>query len=198
MPLIQCPDCGTDISDSAPSCVKCGRPMETRKPAVSPTPYVSSRSPDSSEPTVSIARILKALSVVAAVVATVILAGTYSRHQSRKWEPSPTQAPPTPDPHAIALERILLVDTKWKTGGFGTTALATFTVLNANPFPVKDLSFECAVYAKSGTPLDSLSHVIYEVVKPDEKRKLPEANLGFINSQGESLACRITGFADAK
>ena len=27
MPLIQCPDCGTDISDAAPSCVKCGRPM---------------------------------------------------------------------------------------------------------------------------------------------------------------------------
>lgn len=27
MPLIQCPDCGKDISDSAPACINCGRPM---------------------------------------------------------------------------------------------------------------------------------------------------------------------------
>jgi len=28
MPLITCPDCQTEISDAAPSCIKCGRPME--------------------------------------------------------------------------------------------------------------------------------------------------------------------------
>jgi hypothetical protein len=28
MPLIPCPDCQTEISDTAPSCIKCGRPME--------------------------------------------------------------------------------------------------------------------------------------------------------------------------
>lgn len=27
MPLIACPDCYTEISDLAPTCVKCGRPM---------------------------------------------------------------------------------------------------------------------------------------------------------------------------
>ena len=27
MPLITCPDCQTEISDAAPSCIKCGRPM---------------------------------------------------------------------------------------------------------------------------------------------------------------------------
>jgi uncharacterized membrane protein YhaH (DUF805 family) len=29
MPLITCPDCQTEISDAAPSCIKCGRPMES-------------------------------------------------------------------------------------------------------------------------------------------------------------------------
>ncbi len=29
MPLIRCPDCQTEISDAAPSCIKCGRPMES-------------------------------------------------------------------------------------------------------------------------------------------------------------------------
>ena len=27
MPLISCPDCGTEVSDQAPACVKCGRPI---------------------------------------------------------------------------------------------------------------------------------------------------------------------------
>ena len=27
MPLTKCPDCGTEVSDAAPSCLKCGRPM---------------------------------------------------------------------------------------------------------------------------------------------------------------------------
>ena len=27
MPLIKCPDCGTEISDQAPTCLKCGKPL---------------------------------------------------------------------------------------------------------------------------------------------------------------------------
>jgi predicted RNA-binding Zn-ribbon protein involved in translation (DUF1610 family) len=26
MPLVTCPDCGTEVSDQAPACPKCGRP----------------------------------------------------------------------------------------------------------------------------------------------------------------------------
>jgi hypothetical protein len=28
MPLIQCPDCGKDVSDMAPACIHCGRPLK--------------------------------------------------------------------------------------------------------------------------------------------------------------------------
>ncbi|HEX7122385.1 MAG TPA: zinc-ribbon domain-containing protein [Gemmatimonadaceae bacterium] len=28
MPLIQCPDCGKQISDAAPTCIHCGRPIQ--------------------------------------------------------------------------------------------------------------------------------------------------------------------------
>ena len=38
MPLISCPDCGREISDSAAACLGCGRPMElgeARQPATS-------------------------------------------------------------------------------------------------------------------------------------------------------------------
>lgn len=29
MPLIQCPDCGAQVSDQAQACIKCGRPLST-------------------------------------------------------------------------------------------------------------------------------------------------------------------------
>lgn len=36
MPLIQCPDCGVDVSDLAPACARCGRPMATLAPPSAP------------------------------------------------------------------------------------------------------------------------------------------------------------------
>jgi hypothetical protein len=38
MPLVKCPDCGTDVSDRAPTCLKCGAP----RPADAPPFAVSS------------------------------------------------------------------------------------------------------------------------------------------------------------
>jgi len=31
MPLINCPDCTTEVSDKAPVCPKCGRPLSAQK-----------------------------------------------------------------------------------------------------------------------------------------------------------------------
>ncbi len=36
MPLIQCPDCGRDVSDSAPSCPGCGKPIANSSRSGSP------------------------------------------------------------------------------------------------------------------------------------------------------------------
>lgn len=37
MALIQCPDCGRQVSDGAPSCPGCGRPIATQGPQVALT-----------------------------------------------------------------------------------------------------------------------------------------------------------------
>lgn len=34
MGLIQCPDCGADVSDMAPSCPKCARPLTLKKTGI--------------------------------------------------------------------------------------------------------------------------------------------------------------------
>lgn len=41
MPLIPCPDCGTEVSDRAPVCPKCGRPIAPPVMPPSPTPFAS-------------------------------------------------------------------------------------------------------------------------------------------------------------
>ena len=37
MALVKCPDCDKEVSDSAPTCPNCGRPMK-EQPAVAPAP----------------------------------------------------------------------------------------------------------------------------------------------------------------
>jgi hypothetical protein len=38
MPLVKCPDCQTEVSDRAPSCPKCGAPINHSQAAVNPQP----------------------------------------------------------------------------------------------------------------------------------------------------------------
>ncbi len=39
MAVLECPDCGGAVSDTAPSCVHCGRPMSSREPEIVPFPF---------------------------------------------------------------------------------------------------------------------------------------------------------------
>lgn len=192
MPLIPCPDCGTEVSDIAPACPRCGRPATA--PVERPAPLSTAAAPV--EP-ISVRRIITGVLVAfGAAFLWFVISVSSGRSTPQVVDPSPR---PTaePDLHALALGRILVKDFAWKTGGFGTVALVTLTVVNANPFPVKDLKFRCEIYAKSGTALGSLSHTVFDVVKADATRKLPEANMGLVDSQAASLSCAVIDFAKA-
>lgn len=39
MALIKCIDCGADVSDAAPACLKCGRPIAAQPAAAPPPPF---------------------------------------------------------------------------------------------------------------------------------------------------------------
>jgi hypothetical protein len=149
-------------------------------------------------PQISPARILFAVVGVFAVTflyVWIITARTSPRPPVETGIPAPR---PTPDLHALGLTRILLSDYTWSKGGFGSIALAKFEILNANPYSVKDLVLRCDVKAQSGTSLGSITHTIYEIVKADSTRKLPEANLGLIDSQASSLSCLVVGYSKAE
>ncbi len=38
MPLVSCPDCYAEVSDMAPTCPRCGRPMRWQQPPWQPHP----------------------------------------------------------------------------------------------------------------------------------------------------------------
>src|ERR1700754_1148677 len=46
----------------------------------------------------------------------------------------------------------------WSIGGFGSVALVSLTINNANDFPVKDIGIECRFSGKSGTQLSTINH----------------------------------------
>jgi DNA-binding transcriptional regulator YdaS (Cro superfamily) len=59
-----------------------------------------------------------------------------------------------------ALNRIKL-DWTWRKGGFGTVAVATFTVVNGNDFAIKDLAITCRFEGNSGTEIGRGSATLY-------------------------------------
>jgi len=45
MPLVTCPDCGREVSDAAPACIGCGRPMESVSAPAEPSAQQDPSSP---------------------------------------------------------------------------------------------------------------------------------------------------------
>ena len=70
--------------------------------------------------------------------------------------------------------------------------LADFTVKNNSIYSIKDFKIECSHYAKSGTLIDTNERTVYDVVPAHAKKKFPEFNMGFIQSQAASSRCDIT------
>jgi hypothetical protein len=94
------------------------------------------------------------------------------------------------DPKQVALRDVKL-DFKWAKGGFGSVMLADFTIDNPTPYTIKDIEVKCVHSAPSGTEIDSNTRTIYEMVKPKSKKVVRGFNMGLINSQASSSACRI-------
>lgn len=90
-----------------------------------------------------------------------------------------------------ASDRLKISGQSWRTGGFDTIGMMTFTVSNENPYSVKDISISCDFYGNSGTLLGSRSHTVYEIVKANTKRTFKAVNIGFIPPQSARGGCSI-------
>lgn len=74
----------------------------------------------------------------------------------------------------------------------------TFVVANKNDQDAKDIAIRCNLYGKSGTKIQTIERVIYEIVKAGKTATFRKINFGFAHSQAHSGECSVIGAAPQK
>jgi len=87
---------------------------------------------------------------------------------------------------------VFVVDFSWEKGGFGSVMLASFTLKNELPWPVKDITVACTLTAPSGTLVSTSLATVYERIDAKQSKHLTEVNMGFIHSQSSRASCQVT------
>ncbi|MEW9623246.1 OB-fold protein [Rhodanobacter geophilus] len=96
MALIKCPDCGQEISDQAPSCIKCGRPL-LKTPSAPPEFTVSRNKPQPKKKSTSLLGWIVVL--VLGWIAYEFIASSYSGYVARsKAYEAQSESPQDPTP----------------------------------------------------------------------------------------------------
>lgn len=169
MAMTKCRECGTEISDEAKNCPKCG----IKNPAGGTSMLV------------------KALGALLAI-------GFISSVFSDKTEQTATTqtqtaavAPPPKDPKKEALKSVTIQDYQWELGGYNTVMMLDVKIKNAGPRDVKDLVIECTNTSNSGTQLAKNKITAFEVVKAGKSIRIRDLNMGFTHSQSARSSCSI-------
>jgi hypothetical protein len=105
---------------------------------------------------------------------------------------------PAPDASLrdIASLYITIPEFTWEKGGFGNVMVATFTIENKNPFPIKDISIACVMHAPSGTVLSEVEKTIYQIFPADGRTIVRDFSMGLIDNQSERAACKIEAWRE--
>ena len=77
----------------------------------------------------------------------------------------------------------------WRREGFGTVAVADFTVFNYRSTEVGDVGVRCRFVAESGTTLKEISLTLHNTFAPASKRQIKNFNVGMIPVQTQTLYC---------
>ncbi|ENX60732.1 conserved hypothetical protein [Acinetobacter proteolyticus] len=163
MALINCKECGVQVSTQAKACPSCGAKVK--------------------KPTSVLTWIILGL-VVFGVFGAMLGGGNGSNGNTASTAPALS-------PKEQALQD-LEFKFDWSKGGFGNIMMIDMTIKNNGTKDIKDFTVECDHSSNSGTKIDSNKRVVYEVVKAGETKKMKEFNMGFIHSQAASSSCGIT------
>lgn len=88
----------------------------------------------------------------------------------------------------------LKFDYQWRKAGFGNVMEADFTINNQSNYDIRDIKIICQLYGKSGTRIDEVKAIVYDMVKKKSKKKINDFNMGFIHNQTSNAACEVMDF----
>lgn len=221
MPLIQCPDCGKEVSTLAPACPHCGRPVE-KQPAAIPdglgvvcpdrictgTLNVGGKCEkcgksagwkEDEEQYVGYTATTggvksPANKFIGCILGLIVILLLLKLVGQQGCGVKTTTAPITVDKYS-ALGLVSLEDYRWRKKGFGNVLEADFTIKNESDYDVKDVELTCTIYAQGGTVLDKNKKMIYEVIEKHGSERRRKFNLGFIDSQTYHTTCEVTNLS---
>jgi hypothetical protein len=139
-----------------------------------------------------------ALGSVACFVAKAVVLGARG--------PSGPAAPPTaatgvlePKPENLSRSQVLanfrMSAVSWHKEAFGSVMVASFTLHNDNPMPLKDIEVTCASSGPSGSIIDKNTRTVYEVIRQRSLLQVDKLNMGFIRTETTNTQCRVTSYS---
>jgi hypothetical protein len=167
MAMAKCRECGTEVSDTAKTCPKCGVTKPVKKMSV----------------------------ITKGLLGFFGLAFAISIISSKVQGPQPQASgtPPLPqlDPKEVAINAMRMDKTSWHAGGFNNILMLSAKVHNEGAKDVKDITIECDTFANSGTQIGTVKGVVLERIKAGGTLNVREFNMGFINQQTASTRCAV-------
>jgi hypothetical protein len=168
MALIKCKDCLREFSNQAKACPNCGKP----KPSIGLGGFIV---------------------IVFAVFFFMGIIGSAVRGGGTGSGTAGSSFTSTEDAKS-ATAPLITLKYSWSKGGFDSVMLADFSIKNASSRSIKDVEIKCRHFAASGTQIDSNTRTIYELIKPNSTKRIPNMNMGFIHSQAKSSSCAVQDF----
>jgi DNA-directed RNA polymerase subunit RPC12/RpoP len=166
--MINCAECGNQISSQAAACPKCG-----------------------AKPKKKTSVFMQVVLGIFGLVVTAAMIGHDKKPTTMQGQPPGVIAP---EVHTKTTLDDLTLDFEWEASGFGNIAVIGGTIKNDGPTAVKDLQIKCEGFAASGTKIDTNKRPLYQLVEAGKTVKFSKLNMGFINQQVKSSSCGIVGF----
>ena len=89
------------------------------------------------------------------------------------------------------LDGLRISSQSWRRGGFGSKALVTLTLRNANDFAVKDIEIACAFSRRDGSHLTDRRRVISDTIDMKSRKTYPHMLVGFVNIDANKAKCSL-------
>jgi len=106
--------------------------------------------------------------------------------------PAAVTAPLSIAPESRSLiEGLRISSQSWRRGGLGSKALVTFTLRNANDYPVKDVEIACAFTRRDGSHLTDRRRVIPDTVNTRSRKHYSGVLVGFVNVNANKAKCSL-------